>query len=80
MTAFIVHAMPAGDADPCASATRAVVAEGREPCRRCLRNARPGENLLLLPYDPFPMRSGVVFLIEVEKVQAMTLPFDHAPA
>ena len=30
--------------------------------------------------DPFPMRSGVVFLIEVEKVQAMTLPFDHAPA
>ena len=30
--------------------------------------------------DPFPMRSGVVFLIEVDKVQAMTLPFDHAPA
>ena len=30
--------------------------------------------------DPFPMRSGVVFLIEVEKVQAMTLPCDHAPA
>jgi len=30
--------------------------------------------------NPFPMRSGVVFLIEVEKVQAMTLPFDHAPA
>ena len=28
----------------------------------------------------FPMRSGVVFLIEPEKVQAMTLPFDHAPA
>ena len=57
MTAFIVHAMPAGDADPCASATHAVVAEGREPCRRCLRNARPGENLLLLPYDPFLVRS-----------------------
>jgi hypothetical protein len=57
MTAFIVHAMPAGDADPCVPATRAVVAEGREPCRRCLRNARPGENLLLLPYDPFLVRS-----------------------
>jgi Protein of unknown function (DUF1203) len=57
MTAFIVHAMPAGDADPCAPATRAVVAEGREPCRRCLRNAQPGENLLLLPYDPFLVRS-----------------------
>ena len=29
--------------------------------------------------SPFPMRSGVVFLIEAEKVQAMTLPFSHAP-
>jgi hypothetical protein len=57
MTEFIVHAMPAGDADPCAPAGRAVVAEGREPCRRCLRNARPGEQLLLLPYDPFLVRS-----------------------
>jgi PPOX class probable F420-dependent enzyme len=28
---------------------------------------------------PFPMRSGVVFLIEPEKVQNMTLPFTHAP-
>jgi hypothetical protein len=57
MSAFIVHALPAGDADPCAPAGRAVVAEGREPCRRCLRNAEPGENLLLLPYDPFLVRS-----------------------
>ena len=57
MSAFIVHAMPAGDADPCAPAGRAVVAEGREPCRRCLRNAQPGEHLLLLPYDPFLVRS-----------------------
>jgi PPOX class probable F420-dependent enzyme len=30
--------------------------------------------------DPFPMRSGVVFLIEPEKVQQMTLPFEHQPA
>jgi PPOX class probable F420-dependent enzyme len=29
---------------------------------------------------PFPMRSGVVFLIEPEKVQDMELPFQHAPA
>jgi uncharacterized protein DUF1203 len=57
MSAFIVHAMPAGDADPCAPAGRAVIAEGREPCRRCLRNAQPGEHLLLLPYDPFLVRS-----------------------
>ena len=30
--------------------------------------------------QPFPMRSGVVFLIEPEKVQQMELPFEHAPA
>ena len=30
--------------------------------------------------NPFPMRTGVVFLIEPSKVQAMTLPFAHAPA
>jgi PPOX class probable F420-dependent enzyme len=30
--------------------------------------------------QPFPMRSGVVFLIEPEKVQQMELPFRHAPA
>jgi hypothetical protein len=57
MTEFIVHAMPAGEADPGAATARAVVAEGREPCRRCLRNASPGEHLLLLPYDPFLVRS-----------------------
>ena len=57
MTAFIVNAMPAGEADSCASVGVAVVAEGREPCRRCLRNATPGEHLLLLPYDPFLVRS-----------------------
>ena len=28
----------------------------------------------------FPMRTGVVFLIEPSKVQAMTLPFAHSPA
>src|SRR3954470_19723160 len=57
MTELIVHALPAGDADPCAPAVRTKVAEGREPCRRCLRNAQPGEHLLLLPYDPFTVRS-----------------------
>jgi hypothetical protein len=29
--------------------------------------------------SPFPMRSGVVFLIEPERVQQMELPFEHAP-
>ena len=67
MTELIVHALPAGDADPCAHTGRATLAEGREPCRRCLRNALPGEPLLPLPYDPFTVRSpytgeGPVFL------------------
>jgi PPOX class probable F420-dependent enzyme len=29
---------------------------------------------------PFPMRSGVVFLVEPERAMSMTLPFEHAPA
>ena len=29
---------------------------------------------------PFPMRSGIVFLIEPVSVQQMVLPFEHAPA
>ncbi len=28
---------------------------------------------------PFPMRSGTLFLVEVERVQDMTLPFEDAP-
>jgi PPOX class probable F420-dependent enzyme len=30
--------------------------------------------------EPFPMRSGVVFLVEPDKVQQMSLPFQHRPA
>ncbi len=30
--------------------------------------------------QPFPMRSGIVFLIEPEQVQHMELPFEHAPS
>ena len=29
--------------------------------------------------QPFPMRSGVVYLVEPETVQEMTLPFRHSP-
>ena len=57
MTEFIVQALPAGAADPCDPAGREVVADGPSPCRRCLRNAKVGDNLLLLPYDPFTLRS-----------------------
>ena len=29
--------------------------------------------------QPFPMRRGIAFLVEPERVQQMTLPFSHAP-
>ena len=29
---------------------------------------------------PFPMRSGVAFLVEPERVVSMNLPFEHTPA
>ena len=28
---------------------------------------------------PFPMRSGIVYLVEPDKVQHMDLPFEHRP-
>ena len=30
--------------------------------------------------NPFPMRSGIVFLIEPERVYELELPFQHTPA
>jgi hypothetical protein len=57
MTDFIVHALPAGEADQSGPAGRQVVADGPSPCRRCLRNAEVGDALILLPYDPFTVRS-----------------------
>ena len=30
--------------------------------------------------QPFPMRSGIVFLVDVEKEQTMKLPFEDRPA
>jgi uncharacterized protein DUF1203 len=57
MTAFIVNALPAGEADQSGPAGRHVVADGPSPCRRCLRNADVGDELILLPYDPFTVRS-----------------------
>lgn len=57
MSAFTVRALPTGEPDPSVPTCRDVLAEGGEPCRRCLRDASPGERLHLLPYDPFPVRS-----------------------
>jgi uncharacterized protein DUF1203 len=54
MTEFIVHALPAGETD---GDGVHVVNDDRSPCRRCLRDAAPGDDLLLLPYDPFLVRS-----------------------
>jgi hypothetical protein len=49
MTSFIVHALPAGEADQSGPAGRLVVADGPSPCRRCLRDAAGGDELILLP-------------------------------
>ena len=49
MTSFIVHALPTGEAAQSGPAGRHVVADGPSPCRRCLRNAAVGDELILLP-------------------------------
>jgi Protein of unknown function (DUF1203) len=54
MTEFIVHALPTGEPAP---AGHHLVADDGSPCRRCLRFAEPGDELLLLRYDPFTVRS-----------------------
>jgi hypothetical protein len=57
MTNFIIHALPAGEADTSTPIAHRTVADGPSPCRRCLRNAVVGEPLVLLPYDPFTVES-----------------------
>ena len=57
MTNFIIHALPAGEADGDARVGRRTPADGPRPCRRCLRNAAVGDQLLLLPYNPFTLES-----------------------
>jgi hypothetical protein len=57
MSTFILHALPAGEVDTDAPVTVRKTASDREPCRRCLRDAAPGERLALTAYDPFLVRS-----------------------
>jgi hypothetical protein len=69
MTQFMIQPLPAGEVDAEAPTAVRQVAEGGEPCRRCLRRAERGEPLLLLGYDPFTVRSpyagnGPVFVHE----------------
>src|SRR5437764_1366763 len=57
---FQIHAMPAevlervrsSGLDASANPVVRVTAEGGEPLRCCLRNARPAESLLLFGYEP----------------------------
>jgi hypothetical protein len=57
MSTFILQPLPAGAVDVDAPATVQKTAADREPCRRCLRDATPGERLALASYDPFTVRS-----------------------
>jgi Protein of unknown function (DUF1203) len=58
MSTFMIHPLPAGEVDVDAPVTRQRTATDREPCRRCLRNAEPGDRLALTSYDPFLVRSS----------------------
>ena len=57
MTDFVIHPLPAGEVDTTAATAHRTLAESGEPCRRSLRNVRPGDALVLASYDPFVRRS-----------------------
>ena len=57
MTSFRIHALPAGEVETGAPDAVRRAADDRSPCRRCPRDAAPGEPLVLAPYDPFTVRS-----------------------
>jgi Protein of unknown function (DUF1203) len=55
MSAFRIHAISAGELDKVRAGGDGIerlVAEGGEPLRCCLRDAVPGEDLLLFGYQP----------------------------
>ncbi len=81
MAAIAVRALPAPlPSSLPATGTRAVVVDepNAYPCRRCLRDAEPGETVLLLSYDPFedgavsPYRQPGPIYVHAE-------PCDHRP-
>ena len=57
MPRFALRPLPAPlpSLEPLPSAARTIVVdeENAFPCRRCLRDAEPGERVVLLSYDPF---------------------------
>ena len=58
MSTFVIHPLPVGEVDTASPTATRRSAEGREPCRRCLRNAEAGDPLVLASYDPFSIRSA----------------------
>ena len=57
MHSFVITPLPAGEVDAQARDARRRVADSPLPCRRCLRNAAIGDELVLASYDPFTLRS-----------------------
>ena len=57
MNSFLITALPAGEVDARGRDARRRVADSPLPCRRCLRNAAVGDDLVLASYDPFTLRS-----------------------
>ena len=57
MDTFVINALPAGDVETDAPTAVRTLADDAAPCRRCLRNASPGDPLVLAPYNPFTASS-----------------------
>jgi hypothetical protein len=59
---IVITALPTGEPDVRRTPGTIVVADqpGSFPCRRCLRDAEVGERMLLVPYNPFEVRSPYV--------------------
>jgi hypothetical protein len=57
MSTFVINPLPAGDVETGTPTAVHLAAGDRAPCRRCLRDASAGEELVLAPYDPFTVRS-----------------------
>ena len=59
---IVINALPAGEPDVRRKPGRILVADepGSFPCRRCMRDAEVGERMLLVPYNPFELRSPYV--------------------
>lgn len=89
MTTFLIEAIPA----PALAAMRTtgtagdpvrVIADGGEPVRCCLRDAAPGEPLLLVNYEPAlpesPYREVGAVFIHADPCAAHPLAADEYPA